>query len=339
MLLTHLEEVLGVYTAGLTGHSHAHEGHGGAGCGVGRRHLHGVALRPHQMCRRPGGVGKGRVPLQFLDGFLVFLVGLYAGYAEGDNLHAPQIPPLGGKLLIQCIRQFHGVAGQGTVPDAHPADSGKGGLKGGQQLRAHLACQLLHLVVLADVAADVGVEQQGILQPDAVFPEALDADVHIDARPRVNYPEGDRAGGAVLVAGEFLGVEIVHPLVLGGLAAEGEALADVAEYLTDALSQAACKNAWLRGGVVDKFAGFGADLHHLALLHDEHTLAVRHGDERAGGDDVFIALIVAGTAGDFFLSLHRQNVRGECLAVKIFLPLVGHDPAGRACRCFHQSHI
>ena len=59
----------------------------------------------------------------------------------------------------------------------------------------------------------------------------------------------------------------------------------------------------------------------------------------SGGDDVFIALIVAGTAGDFFLSLYRQNVRGECLAVKIFLPLVGHDPAGRACRCFHQSHM
>ena len=45
------------------------------------------------------------------------------------------------------------------------------------------------------------------------------------------------------------------------------------------------------------FSGkLGADLHDLALLDDEHTLAVRHRDHRAVGDDVLIALVVARTA-------------------------------------------
>ena len=63
LLLTHGEQVLGVHAAGLTGHSHAHKGHGRAGSRVESRHLHGVALRADQVCRRAGGIHEGRIPL------------------------------------------------------------------------------------------------------------------------------------------------------------------------------------------------------------------------------------------------------------------------------------
>ena len=291
------------------------------------------------MGRRPGGVHEGRRPLKLLDGLFVLFVGGDAGHAAGDDFNAPQVPPLGGEDLVQGVRQFHGVAGEGGIPDAQFADLGEGRLEGRQQFGFQLAVQLGALVVLTDVAADVGIEQQGVGDLIAVGAEALDAHVHVDAGPLVHHPEGHGAGGAVLVIQNFLGVEIVHPLVLGGFAAEGEPPADVAEDPADALAQATCKNAGLRGGVVDELARLGTDFRHLALVHDEHALAVCHGDDGAGGDDVLVALGVAGPLGDLLPSLYRQGVRREGFTVKIFLPLVGQYAAGRTGCRFDKSHV
>ena len=97
LLLSHLEEVLGVHAAGLTGHAHAHESHGGTGARVGGCRLHRLTLRADKVRRCTGGIHKGRVALQLLDHLLVFLVGLHAGNAEGNDLHTAQVAPLAGQ--------------------------------------------------------------------------------------------------------------------------------------------------------------------------------------------------------------------------------------------------
>ena len=290
------------------------------------------------MGRRPGGVHKGRVALQLLNHLLIFLIGLDAGDAKGNDLHAPQVPPPGGELLVEGFCQLQGVAGERGVTDTHFRDLCECGLQGGEQLRLHLPRDLLGLKVLADVAADIGIEQHGVFQADAVLAEAADGDIDVDARPLVHHPEGDGAWGSVLVAGELLGVEIVDALVLGGLAAEGEALADVLEHALDGFPQIAGEEAGLGGHIVGVLARLGAHIHHLALLHDEHTLAVGHGDDRAVGDDVVIPLGVAGAACGLLLSLYRQHIRGDGFTVEEFLPLVGHHAAGCAQCSFDQSH-
>ena len=89
---------------------------------------------------------------------------------------------------------------------------------------------------------------------------------------------------------------------------------------------------------VGVLAGLGADVHHLTLLHDEHALSVRNGDQAAVGDNVVIALGVAGTARDLLFALDRQHIRGDRLAIKVFLPLVGQHAASRAHCRFDQSH-
>ena len=71
------------------------------------------------MSRRPAGIHKGRVALHFLDHLLVFLVGLDAGYAEGDDLDAPQVTPAGGKLFVEGFGQLQGVSGESGVADPH----------------------------------------------------------------------------------------------------------------------------------------------------------------------------------------------------------------------------
>ena len=74
----------------------------------------------------------------------------------------------------------------------------------------------------------------------------------------------------------------------------------------------------------------------LAMSCD--IMSVRNGDQAAVGDDIVIALGVAGTARDLLFALDRQHVRGDRLAIKVFLPLVGQHAASRAHCRFDQSH-
>ena len=290
------------------------------------------------MGRRPGGVHECRIALHLLDHLLVFLIGLHRGNANPLDLNAPEVPPLGGELLLQGSGQLLGVAGQGGIADALLRDPGEGWLKGGEQLAFQLAVQLHAVVILRHVAADVGIEQERIDQLVAVLSEAANGNVDVDAGPLVHHPEGHGRGGAVLVPDELLGVEVIHPLILGGLAAKGEPLAHGLEGRPYALPQVPSKDGGLGGHVVGVLAGFGADVHHLALLHDHHALPVGNGDDRAVRDDVVASLGVAGAAGGALLPLHRQHVRGDGLTVKILLPLVGQHAARRTQCSFNQSH-
>ena len=330
LLLSHLEEILGVHAARLTGQAHAHKGHSRACAGVGGRRLHGFALRAYEMCRRTSGIHEGRIALQLLDHLFVLLVGLHAGNTEGDDLHTAEITPLARQLLVEGVGQLKRMTGESGIADAHFADLCKRGLKRGQQLRLHLTRDIFSLIVLADIAAYVGVKQQRILQSDAVLAEAADADVYVDAGPLIHHPERNGAGRTVLIARQLLGVEVVDALILGGLAAEGKALADVHKYVLYVFAQIAEEDARLCGHIVGVFARLGAHIHHLALLHDKHTLTVGNGDHAAVGDDVVITLGVAGTARDLLSSLNRQHIRGDGFAIKVFPPLVGHNAAGRA---------
>ena len=330
MLLAHLEEALGVHATGLTGHPHAHESHSGTSIGVGGCRLHGAGLCADKMRRRAGGVHKGRIALQLLDHLFVFLVGLDAGNAEGYDLKTPKIPPLCGQFLVQSICQLCGVAWKGRVSNAHIADLCEGGLQRGQQLGFQLAVNGSAVKIRFHIAADIGIEQQGICHPVGILPETADSNVDVDPCPLVHHPERNRGGCTVLVAYDLLGVEVIHPLVLGGLAAKGKTLADILEHLPDTLPQVARKDAGFRGGVEGKFAGFGAYLHHLALLHDHHALAVGHGDHGAAGDNVVAAFGVAGAPGGPFPPLDRQHGSGDRLTVEILLPLIGHHAACRA---------
>ena len=290
------------------------------------------------MCRSQGGVGKGRVALQLLDHLLVFLVGLHGGNAEALDLYAAIITPLGAELFLQGLCQLLGVAHHCRIADAHGRDPCKGRLQSREQLALELAVDLHAVIALGEIAADIGVEQQRIDYLVAVFSKAANADVDVDAGPFVHHTEGDGRRSAVLVADELLGVEIVHPLILGRLAAEGETLADGLEGVPNALSQRAGKNAGLCGGVIGKFTRLRADLHDLALLHDEHALSVRYGDDRAVGNDVIASLGVGGAAGLPLLSLDRNGVGRNCLAVEILLPLICQNAAQRADARFNKSH-
>ena len=93
-----------------------------------------------------------------------------------------------------------------------------------------------------------------------------------------------------------------------GISAKSKSLSDCTECLSDALSQIPCENAWLRGCIIHKFTRFGADLHDLSLLNNDHTLAVSHCDSRSIGNDVVIPLFVGRTSGCSLLSFYNKDI-------------------------------
>ena len=230
------------------------------------------------------------------------------------------------------------MAGQCGIADAHIADLGKGGLQGGHQLGFQLPVDFVAGVAFLNIAADIGVEQNGVGDAVAVLTEAADGNVDIDAGALVHHAEGHRAGRAVFVAHEFLGVEVIDALIHRGLAAEGKALADVLEHCADGLGQIAAEQRRCAAGVVGIFAGFGAHIHDLALLHDHGALAVGNGHDRAVCNDVVAALCVGAASALAFPAAGSQQVSRHGFTIKVFLPLVGHNAASSAHCSSDKSH-
>ena len=290
------------------------------------------------MRRRHGGIAEGRVALQLLDHLLVFLAGLDAGHAEGDDLETSQVAPLVRQHVVEGVGNLGGVAGQAGIADTLVGDFGKGGLKRSQQLGLELVIQHVAGICAGDVAGDVGVEEDGVCHAVGVLAEAADADVDVDAGALIHHAEGDGGGSAVLVAGDLLGVEVVHALILGDLAAEGEALADLGKDLADALAQIAGENGGLGGSVVSKLTRLGAKLCDLALVDDDHALAVGHGDDGAAGNDV-VAAAVRGAAALPLLAFDHNGIGVEGVTVKIFLPLIGCNACCSTQSCSDKTHM
>ena len=236
-----LEHVGSCAAAHALGHSHAHEaGHCASSVVGGILHGIGRGIR-HDGCRlvgvdhRLGHLAVGDLGLDIL--------GQRDGVdAERDDRDAATLRPLGRKLVVQDGGELLGVRGDGAVADAHLGDAGERRLQGRQKLAFHLRLQAVARVGLLDVAADVLVEQQRV--GDLVGVLAVHAHLGIEVKPQVgiDHAEGDRRGGTVLVAVDFLRVEEVDALVFARIAAEGEALADALEGGLDALAQIAVED-------------------------------------------------------------------------------------------------
>ena len=290
------------------------------------------------MSRGSGGIHKCRVALHFFNHLLVVLVRLDGGNAEGNDFDAAKIMPFCGKLLVQRLRKLGGVSGQSGIAYAHFAYARKCGLQSGEQLALELTVDFGAVIVLCNVSAHVGVEKYRVAEVIAVFAEAADADIYVNSGSLVDDSERNRGGSAVFVPHKLLGVEIVNSLILCGVAAECETLADGLEGVKNTAAEVAREDGRLRGGVKNELAGYCAELHDLALFDDCHALAVRNGDDGALGDDIVLSLGVAASAAHSLLSFSHENVNGHGIAVKILSPLVCHYAAYCAADCFYKSH-
>ena len=223
------------------------------------------------------------------------------------------------------------------VANAHGGHLAKSGLKRGHELGLQHGVQPVPPEFIGNVSADILIEEDGVTDPVGILAEAPDGHRGAETDILIHYPEGHRSGGAVLIAVELLGVDVIDPLVLARVSAEGEPAAKGGEAGLDALPQGPGEDAGLGGGIVDEFARLGADLRDLPLIHDQHTLTVRHGDHGAVGDDV-IAALVGRPGGHPLAPLYRQNRFRQSVTVKILLPLVSQNAARGRKRRFDKTH-
>ena len=215
---------------------------------------------------------------------------------------------------------------------------GKGRLQSVHQLALQPGCDLRCVILGRDVAAHVGVEQQRVADAAGEAAVAPQIDRELVAPLLADHhPEGDGGGSAVQNLAQLLGVDVVHPLVLAGVAAVGKALGYGLEGGCQTVAEVAGEHAGLSGCVKGELARFGAHLHHAALLHDEHALSVCHGDAAAVGDDVVLA-VVGAAAGGALLALDHQHILVQRIAVEKFLPLVCKSSAQCAHTCFDKTH-
>ena len=337
LMVYHLEELRRVDPAALLSHVHPHEAGERAALILGRI-LHGLRLRADQMRRRHVRVAEDGVLLQLLNHRLVLFGGLDGIDAEGHDFHAAQVRPFFGKHVVERLGDLRGVPRQRRIADAHFGDLGERGLERRQQLALELAVDLLTGVVSLHVAADVGVKEHRVGHAVAVFAEAANGDIHIEADVVIHHAEGHRAGRTVFVAHQLLGVEVIDALIHRGLAAEGKALADVLEHCADGLGQIAAEQRRRAAGIVGVLTRLGAHIHDLALLHDHGTLAVGNGHDGAVGDNVVIAFDVGAASALAFPAAGSQQVSWHGFTIKVFLPLVGHNAASSAHCSSDKSH-
>ena len=215
---------------------------------------------------------------------------------------------------------------------------GQSGLQGIHQLTLQPGCDLGCGILGGDIAAHVGVEQQRVA--DAAGEAAVAPQVHRELIAPLladHHTERDGSGGAVQDLAQLLGVDVVHPLILAGVAAVGKTLGHGQEGFRQTVAEVAGEHAGLGRSVKGELARFGAHLHDPALLHNQHTLTVCHGDAAAVGDDVILA-VVGAAAGGALLALDHQHVFVQRIAIEKFLPLVCKSSAQCAHTCFDQTH-
>ena len=340
-MLTHLIEILSCIEAaahGAASHTHAHEtGHSTGrvtGCSLHSIGSSGGHTTGHHSCI--GAIGHGIFHLLNL----LHILGVQGNGVQSDLLNADttRLHPLILQSVVHGLLQLVDLGRQLGRTQFHFCQRTKGRLQSGNELGLHLLVDLVTGEGLLHITANLGVEQQGVSNDVGVDTVAADIDGTAEADTLIHDLKDNGAGSAELVAHDLLGVEVVNSLILTGVTAVGKTLTDGLEGVLQALAEAACKDGRLGRGIVCIFAGFGANLNHLALLHDDHTLTVSNSDAGTIADNVIAALGVGATTAYALGTLDHQGIHVQCLAIEKFLPLICQYAAKSAQTCFNKSH-
>ena len=170
------------------------------------------------------------------------------------------------------------MTGQLGIVDAQGRDPGESRLQSRQEFRLELAVETAPFVDILFIAGYVRVEQDRVDDAVTVFAEAAQAHEQCQAHRIIVGFERHLAGRAVLIADDFLEVDVIDALVLARVAAEGKAFLHLADEQAEGLAQVAgivaIENGRFRRRIICIFARFGADFDDFPRFDDEHTLAV-----------------------------------------------------------------
>ena len=340
LLRTHVVEILRCIKAaahGTTSHTHAHEaGHssgGVAGCG-----LHSVgSCRRHTAGHHKGIGAHGHGIFHILDLLHILRIqgdGIQRDLSDGNAA----ADPICLQGLVHSLLQFICLGRNLGRTQLLLCQCAECRLQSGNEVCLHLLIDLIPGVSLLHIAADLSVEQQRIRNIVGIHTVAADIDRTAHAHALIDHFKDDGAGCTELVAHDLLGIEIVNSLILAGVTAVGEALTNCLESLLQTVTEFTCKDGRFCGSIIGILTGLGTNFHHLALLHDDHALAVGNGNAGAIGDNIVTAAGIGTAAGGPLLTLDNQSVHIQGITVEKLLPLICQHATQGADSCFDKTH-
>ena len=227
---------------------------------------------------------------------------------------------------------------KGAWTDSLLGDACKCWLKSGDKLCFQLALDLLSVILLLEVSANIGIEEKRVCNAIRINAAAAHGYINIQTDILIYHAEWNRIRCAEFIVHQFFGIEIINALVFACVTAVGKTFADGVEGIHNGIAQIAGKNAGLCGCIVGIFARLCADIHDLALFYDHHALSVCNCDSGAAGDDIVVSSGVGGAFGGAFLAFHCQNVIVDGIAVEKLFPLICKCTACCSKSCFNKSH-
>ena len=156
--------------------------------------------------------------------------------------------------------------------------------------------------------------------------------IHIQPDPGIHNPERDRISSTKLVIHKLLGIKIIHPLILTRITAKSKPLPDRIKGLPDTVTQTTRKNTRLRRSIIRILSRIRTNLNNLPLLHDHHTLSIRHSDPAAAGNNIITPMLIGRPGRRPLRPLHNHHFFIHSLTVKKLLPLIRQ----RTTRCTHS---
>ena len=211
-------------------------------------------------------------------------------------------------------------------------------LQSADELVLQLAVQFVAGIFLLHIAAHIRVEQKRVRNAVRIYAGAADGNVHVQTDLVIDHTERNGVRRAEFIVDEFLRIKIIYALIFAGIAAIRKTLANLRKGVFNARTERAGENRRLARSVIGEFTRLRAKLHHSALLHDHHALAVCHRNAGAARDDVVTAARIGGTPARALYTLCDKHLFRHRFAIEKFFPLIRHNTARGADSCLNKTH-
>ena len=155
----------------------------------------------------------------------------------------------------------------------------------------------------------------------------MNAQLHVGriVQTGIRYIEVDRCLCTERTVNDQFRIQEVHLLYHCGVTAVGKVLYHLSEVFLQVTPKCLifrlAEESRCQIGTEGKCSRFHTDFNDLALLYDDHTLAVCHDDRRTVGDHVFFPLGVSGTPR-LVLTCHHQHLVRKSILIEELFPLI-----------------
>ena len=221
-----------------------------------------------------------------------------------------------------------------TIANTHTRYFGKCRLQCGKKLCLKHAVNLIPLIIIGYISADISIEQQWIYNLIRILSITANGNIYIQTYVLIHNTKRNWISRSIFISYNFFRIKEIYPLVFPCLASETKPFSDRKKSILNICTKTSIENTWLCRSVVDKFSRLCTNIHNLALVYNNHTLSFIHSYNRTITDNVLRTFGIASPSCYSFLAFFYQNLRPYGITMKIIPPLICQYTIKCTCSCF-----